>query len=105
MMHPLLALIPMSLAVYAISVTVTTSVLFRDLRKRIRLRNTTAGNLVSCPYCFSHWTAFLVCGLSNVQLGITPNLFLNWVFVSLAVVGLANLFSYTFLKLSGFRPE
>ena len=51
-------LIPLALANAAITITVVSSKLFRPLRDA--LKGKFLGELVSCPYCFSHYPAFML---------------------------------------------
>jgi Protein of unknown function (DUF1360) len=43
-----------------ISLTLTKSKLFSPMRKWIRYRSDWLGELVSCPYCTSHWVGGLL---------------------------------------------
>jgi len=85
----------LALATYAASITVSKSLIFERFREWIATKNDFLYNLVSCPYCFSHWVAmFLVVGDGFMS---SPfSVIVNW----LAVIGLANLFSYIWLRLS-----
>lgn len=44
----------------AITLTVTRSKLFSDLRQWTVNRSEFFGELVTCPWCFSHWVSLLV---------------------------------------------
>lgn len=54
----LLVIATLALASSAVSVTVTKAKIFAGLRELIGTKNAWLGELVSCPYCFSHWLAF-----------------------------------------------
>jgi hypothetical protein len=45
--------------------TIARERLFRGLRDRLGGRDTWLGYLVSCPYCVSHWVAFVVVPLTD----------------------------------------
>lgn len=69
-----------SLAVSAISMTVTQSVLFSKIRETLNLR------VLKCSYCLSHWVAFiLVLAISHSAV--------DWIIKSFAIVTLASVFS------------
>lgn len=53
----LLMLFLFSLPVAAVSYTVTRSSIFRGFRNFVDRKNQKLGELVSCPYCFSHWVS------------------------------------------------
>jgi hypothetical protein len=77
-----------SLAVGAVSQTVSTSVLFADFRSWIRLKSEFLGKLFTCPWCFSHWLALA----AALDLG-GPH-FIARLF---AIVMVANLVGYAWL--------
>jgi hypothetical protein len=52
--------IMLSFAVSAISMTVTKAVVFKPAREWIVDKSSWFGKLFTCPYCFSHWVAFVV---------------------------------------------
>lgn len=93
----MLQILILSLAVFAISVTITTSVMTEGLRKWIKARSGFLGKLVYCPYCCSHWVAFALVaahGWSGMLAFITQ---------SFAVIGLSALLSYAWMRLSGIN--
>lgn len=55
----------LSLAVMGLSHTVARERLFAPLRRRLGGHETWLGYLVSCPYCVSHWLAFLLVPLTG----------------------------------------
>jgi len=55
------ALLVISLANMALTITVTRSVMFEKFREW-----TKGIRLFSCPYCFSHWTAFVLVWLTGL---------------------------------------
>lgn len=55
----LLACIYLGVAVACVSVTLTRSYLFENLRNWICRKNKFIGKLISCPYCAAHWIGFI----------------------------------------------
>ena len=53
-------LFAVSAVVMGLSYTIAKEELFRGLRDRCGGKDTWLGYLVSCPYCLSHWVAFIV---------------------------------------------
>jgi hypothetical protein len=49
-----------AMGVSVISMAVTMSELFKPFRGFVASKNKWAGQLVSCPYCFSHWVSAAV---------------------------------------------
>lgn len=60
--------VTLSLAVAAISMTIAKGKIFLPLRQWVEDRNEWLGNLVSCPYCTSHWVAVVVVALYQPKL-------------------------------------
>jgi len=61
--------------VMGISHTVTKERLFEPLRARLGGKTTWLGYLFSCPYCASHWVAFVIVPLTDsyyVQVAAMP---------------------------------
>lgn len=94
-----------SLAVATTSMTVTRAIIFSPMRRWVKARNKWLGELVSCPYCFSHWVAFAA------VLVVRPTLTTSWYPVdllisALAVVGLAAMFcGLIFTAISAAAPH
>lgn len=86
-------LFTLALAVSALSVTLTNSIMFEGLRKWIEARSPFWGKLAHCPYCASHWIAFALV-LAHGWHGV-----LAFIVQSFAVIGLATLVSYSFLRI------
>ena len=49
-----------------LSHTVTKEKIFAPLREKLGGDETWAGYLVSCPYCFSHWVAFVLVPITGL---------------------------------------
>lgn len=121
------ALFILSLANFALSITVTRSVMFEKFRRRFR-PDSYLGRLFNCPYCFGHWTASPLVYLSGVS-GVDTYNWRDWtasgfhsqavyhydiiffqhlyvfdpitVFIqSFAVIGMSALLSYTWIWIS-----
>ncbi len=54
-----------SVVVMGLSYTIARERLFAPLRRALGGRETWLGYLVSCPYCVSHWVAFLLVPLTG----------------------------------------
>lgn len=84
-------LFAVSALVMGLSHTIAKERIFLPLRKKLGGMDTWAGYLVSCPYCVSHWLAFVLVPLTGVfalrvgwDLGIlTP--VLDWFLSSILV--------------------
>lgn len=72
-------LLALSAVVMGIAQTVTKERLFESLRERLGGHDTWLGYLVSCPYCASHWVAFVLVPLTGVY-GIRVQV--HWGFLS-----------------------
>jgi hypothetical protein len=58
-MH-IIQLFILSLAISAISYTISRTEIFKPIRKLICNRWNWLGKLISCPYCLSHWVSFVM---------------------------------------------
>jgi hypothetical protein len=58
-------LLAVSAVVMGLSHTIARERLFAPLRERLGGKETWVGYLVSCPYCVSHWLAFLLVPLTG----------------------------------------
>lgn len=54
-----LILILLSLAVASASMAISQSVAFAPMRRAAKRHSPPLGELLSCPYCLSHWLSFL----------------------------------------------
>jgi len=78
-LHPLVRLLLVSAVVMGLSHTVAREKLFDPLRRACGGMSTWRGYLLSCPYCASHWLAFLLVPLTGTYLiRVVP----RWGFVS-----------------------
>ncbi len=80
-----------SAVVMGLSHTIAKEKLFEPLRERLGGKDTWAGYLVSCPYCCSHWIAFVVVPLTGTWVVSIPwswgavGWILEWFFSSIFV--------------------
>ena len=88
-------LLALSAVVMGIAQTITKERLFEPLRERLGGQDTWLGYLVSCPYCVSHWLAFLLVpltGIYGVRVQVEWGIFtilLDWFLSSMLVVVIA----------------
>ena len=66
----MLKILLVSAVVMGLSHTIAREKIFASLRERLGGMETWCGYLVSCPYCASHWLAFLLVPLTGAY-GIT----------------------------------
>lgn len=94
-----------SLAVMCIANTISRERLFQPLRDRLGGKETWVGYLLTCPYCLSHWLAFLFVPLFDLRLLTVPHDWgaltwgLNWFFNSVLVVILAAFIRMAFFSI------
>ncbi len=62
---PLLKILLVSAVVMGLSHTLAREKMFERLRNALGGKDTWRGYLVSCPYCASHWLAFLIVPLTG----------------------------------------
>jgi hypothetical protein len=67
-LHPLIRLLLISAVVMGLSHTVAKEKMFEPLRRAYGGMATWRGYLISCPYCASHWLAFLLVPLTDTYL-------------------------------------
>jgi hypothetical protein len=92
---PLLKIVLVSAVVMGLSHTIAREKIFEPLRARCGGMSTWRGYLLSCPYCASHWLAFVLVPLTGaygVRMAfhwpvITP--VLDWFFSSILVTVIA----------------
>lgn len=95
----------LALAVAVVSITATKAKVSKPLRDRIKSRNAWVGELVSCPYCFSHWLALGAVIIYRPVLVSSGFLPLDLVVAAMAMVAASSLaIGLIFLALS-YVPE
>ncbi|WP_233166176.1 hypothetical protein [Archangium sp. Cb G35] len=100
-MRDLFQLFAVSAVVMGISQTLTRERLFAPLRARLGGKETWCGYLASCPYCTSHYVAFVLVPLTGtypitVVVGGWPGTVLSWFFSSILVTVIAAFFRVLF---------
>jgi uncharacterized PurR-regulated membrane protein YhhQ (DUF165 family) len=92
---PLLKIALVSAVVMGISHTIAMEKIFHPLRRRLGGMHTWLGQLVSCPYCVSHWIAFVLVPITGAYgVRIEPRWpvvapFLDWFLSCILVTVLA----------------
>ncbi len=88
-------LLAVSAVVMGIAQTITRERIFEPLRERLGGHETWLGYLLSCPYCASHYVAFVlvpVTGVYGIRVGVHWGLLstiLDWFLSSILVVVIA----------------
>ena len=67
-LHPLIRLLLVSAVVMGLSHTIAKEKIFDPLRRACGGMSTWHGYLISCPYCASHWLAFVLVPLTGTYL-------------------------------------
>jgi hypothetical protein len=75
-------LIAVSLVVMGLAHTISRERIFAPLRARLGGQDTWLGYLISCPYCPSHWLAFVLVPLTGTYPVVIPY---DWGFFTIAV--------------------
>ncbi len=95
-------LFAVALVTMAVSHTIARERIFRPLRDRLGGKETWLGYLVSCPYCVSHWVAFVLVPLTGAYfLRAQPRVrgvsaVLDWLLSSLLVAAIAAVLRVAF---------
>ncbi len=99
---PLLRILLVSAVVMGLSHTIAMERVFYPLRKALGGLETWPGYLVSCPYCVSHWLAFVLVPLTDAYgIRIAPRWpvvspVVDWFLSSILVTVVAALLRVTF---------
>lgn len=95
-------LVLLSAVVMGLSQTLTREAIFEPLRRRLGGKETWLGYLVSCPYCASHWIAFVLVPLTGTYAvdvairGEPVSTILRWFLSSILVTVVAAFFRVIF---------
>lgn len=103
-MNVLWQLLFLSLAVAAISTTISLSSLFAPVRRWCRRRSRWLGKLVNCAYCSSHWIAFAAVAWYDPRI-MGGWWVANWVVAVFAVIAIANVVTGIIRKLNYFEAD
>ncbi len=96
----------LSIAVSAFSLTVTRAKVTGSFRDRMAKKNKFFGDLVNCPYCFSHWVAAVAVILwqpRTTEIALWPWLLwpLDYALSAFLIIGVSALISGAILALFG----
>ena len=95
----------LSLAVMSIANTISREKIFEPLRNRLGGKETYLGYMVACPYCLSHWLAFILVPLFDFRLLRVPYDWgvvawtLDWFFNSILIVMLGAFIRMVFFSI------
>jgi len=101
-MHGVGQLLAVSLIVMGLSHTISRERICEPLRARLGGKETWLGYLVSCPYCVSHWIAFVLVPITGtLPVHVLPRLgpvagLVRWLLSSILVAVLAAFFRVIF---------
>jgi uncharacterized membrane protein len=101
-MHGVGQLLAVSLIVMGLSHTIARERICEPLRARLGGKETWLGYMVSCPYCVSHWIAFVLVPLTGtLPVDVAPRLgplasIARWLLSSILVAVLAAFFRVIF---------
>jgi uncharacterized membrane protein len=102
-MHGVGQLVAVSLIVMGLSHTISRERICEPLRARLGGKETWLGYLVSCPYCVSHWIAFVLVPITGtLPVNVVPCLggpvtgVMRWLLSSILVAVLAAFFRVIF---------
>lgn len=92
------SLIIAGLAVASISYTISIAKIFKNQREWIKSKNSWLGELLSCPYCTSHYVSMAVSPwiFTNIQI---PAI-INFIITTFCLVAIAALWTQIILLLS-----
>ena len=88
--NPILLII-LSFAVSAISLTLARSKVFESLRRFTLAQNRWMGELISCPYCLSHWISILLVIVYRPETSLHVWMPLDIVVSAFVIVGFGSL--------------
>lgn len=74
-----------------VSFTVADSALFNGVRERARARIPPLGKMLSCGYCFGHWTALALVALVPLHVGVCGRWWPDFAMTVLLVAWLSGL--------------
>lgn len=100
-MRDVFQLFAVAAVVMGLSQTISRERIFAPLRERLGGKETWCGYLVSCPYCTSHYLAFLLVPLTgtypiDVAVGGWVGAVLRWFFASILLTVIAAFFRVVF---------
>lgn len=98
-----MVLMALSLGAASISFTVTVTGMFKWFRELVSPIHEKIEELVHCPWCFGHWTVFIMMLTARIQpLNITGMIWYDWLFTAFAVMSPIGLIHYVLLR--AYKP-
>lgn len=101
MLEQAIALVILAMAVSAVSITVSLSKIAAPFRAWVKARSPFIGDLVSCPYCFSHWASLLAVILFRPLPVHTGWVVADGLIAAFAMVSAASWFAYIIIHTYG----
>lgn len=95
----------LSLAIAVVALTVTKAKISAPMRARAEKRSKWLGELVSCPFCFSHWLAFGAVVAYRQPLVSSGFIVLDLLVTALAMVATSALVVGAIMFAMTFVPE
>jgi hypothetical protein len=89
-LHEWSSMLALALAVAAVAMTVGRSNVFAPLRTFVDDRSRWFGELVSCPYCVSHWLAFAAVAVYRPRIVDSGVVLADYAVAAFALVSLAT---------------
>jgi hypothetical protein len=91
-------LLLLAMATSAISFTVTSTSIFKSVRESIAERGEKFEELIHCPWCLSHWVAFIIIFISPSSYQFTGVGLFNFFLTGFAMAGISGLMHYVLLR-------
>jgi len=101
----IMAFVALSAAVAAVSVTITLSKIALPFRSWVKSKSPFVGDLVSCPYCFSHWGSLIAVLLFQPRFVHSPWWLLDYLVSIFAMVTYAAVFVYIIFHTYGSQSH
>lgn len=99
MLEQVIVFLIVSLAVASVTLIITRSVLFSDLRKFARQKHELLGELFSCPLCMGTWVSFLLGGGAIKHAFVISHYCLfNLIFYTFALLSVSSFFMSVIFK-------
>jgi hypothetical protein len=95
----MIAIIISAFVVSCISFTITWTSIFRPIREKIGSWHPKLDELMHCPWCFSHYVAFIMVYTSELEVPIVSDIaFYQFMFTSFAIIGISGVIHYILLR-------
>jgi Protein of unknown function (DUF1360) len=90
-MSPYIQFLILGLGVGLISLTLVKGTIFKRLRDEVAYRSDFFGELLSCPYCTSHWVAAIAMVIWHPRLVDCGFIVVDWIMTGFALVAVATM--------------